>query len=55
MKKTYIKPVSEIVNVSVQQPIAVSFDEDGNGWADVQDDCNGDVIQALSRTMMVTF
>ena len=51
MKKKYIKPVSEIVNVGLQLPIASSGDE----WESTLEDCNDDVIQALSRTIIVTY
>lgn len=54
MKKTYLKPTLEIVSVDTQLPIAISFDGD-SGWGEVQDECNDDVIQALSRTIIVTY
>ena len=54
MKKTYLKPALEIVSVDTQLPIAISFDGD-NGWTEVQDECDSDVVEALCRTIIVTY
>ena len=51
-KKYYIKPESEIVNVGLQLPIATSSDDE---WDSTLEDCNDDVIQSLSRTIIVTY
>ena len=49
MKKTYIKPELEMVNVGVQLPIAASSSDE---WDMTLEECDDEVIQALSRTMM---